>query len=358
MQVRGWRLSPALLVALSAVAALLVVAASLRADNVVTIGLHGFQDSRTVTVLSPVADLDKDFTDRSGLKARFGVDAITAASDSCARCHPQGANNQRSFVDASYRRKYGDYKLEIGGEISRENFYAADTLSASISRDLNKGNTTVAAGYSFSFNRPRLHPTDAVEHQTSQEAYVTVTQTLGKGTVAQLTYDYSRVSGYQGSPFLRANVNGILVLGNSPDLRNRQAIAVRVRQALPSDTYLEADVRHYWDSWSISSNTAQVGLSHYFLPTLLLGVNYRWYSQTGAFFYQPDYTGSPEFFTADFRLAPFTSGLYGGHVTYTPAHGLLGIFPDHTGIDLRYERYIASNGFQAGIFSGGLKIPF
>ena len=119
VQVRGWHLSPALPVAAAAAAALLIVAASLRADNVVTIGLHAFQDSRTVTVLSPVADLDKDFTDRSGLKARFGVDAITAASDSCARCHPQGANNQRSFVDATYRRKYGDYKLEIGGEIRR-----------------------------------------------------------------------------------------------------------------------------------------------------------------------------------------------------------------------------------------------
>jgi hypothetical protein len=334
-----------------------LIAASNWADNILSFGLHGFQDSRGVTVLSPIVDLDKDFTDRSGLKLRFGVDAITAASDSCARCHPDGGNSRRTYTDFTYRRKYGDYKLELGGEVSRENFYAADTVSASISRDLNKGNTTVAGGYSFSFNRPQLHPNQTIEHQTSQEAYVTLTQTLTKGTVVQLTYDYSRVSGFQSNPFLRANVNNILTVGNAPDLRTRQAIAVRLRQALPADSYLEADYRRYSDSWSIDSNTLSLGLSHYFRPSLLVGASYRWYDQTGAFFYQPEYTGQPQYFTADFRLAPFTSGLYGGHVTYTPADGFFGL-PKRTALDLRYERYISSTSFQAAIFSAVLRVPF
>lgn len=337
---------------------MVAAAASIWADNIINFGVHGFQDSRTVTVLSPVFDLDKDFTDRSSLKARFGVDAVTAASDSCARCHPQGANNHRTYLDASYQRKYGDYKVEVGGEISRENFYAADTLSATVSRDLNKGNTTVAGGYSFSFNRPQLHPTQDVEHQVSQEAFVTLTQTLAKGTVVQMTYDFSRISGYQSNPFLRVPVNGIMVVGNAPDIRNRQTISLRLRQALPADTYLEADYRRYWDSWAVDSNTLALGLSHYFVPSFLAGVSYRRYDQTGAFFYEPSYAGNPEYFTADFRLAPFTSGLYGGHVTYTPNEGLLGIFPGHTGLDIRYERYIASTSFQAAIFSAGLRIPF
>jgi hypothetical protein len=337
---------------------LVTAAASIWADNILNFGLHGFQDSRTVTVLAPVFDLARDFTDRSSLKATFGVDAVTAASDSCARCHPEGANNHRTYLDASYRRKYGDYKLEVGGEISRENFYAADTLSASVSRDLNKGNTTIAGGYSFSYNRPQLHPSADVEHQVSQEAYVTLTQTLTKGTVVQLTYDFSRISGYQSNPFLRTPVNGIMVVGNAPDSRSREALALRLRQALPADTYLEADYRRYWDSWAIDSNTLEIGLSHYFTPSFLLGGSYRWYDQTGAFFYEPSYTGNPEYFTGDFRLAPFTSGLYGGRLSYAPAHGLLGVFPAHTALDVRYERYIANTNFEAAIFSAGLRIPF
>jgi hypothetical protein len=339
-------------------AVLMLAAASIWADNILNFALHGFQDSRGVTVLSPIADLSKDFTDRSSLKARFGVDAISAASDSCARCHPEGGHNARMFVDATYGRKYGNYRLDIGGGISRENFYAADTVSVGITRDLNKGNTTIASGYSFSYNRPQLHPSNTVEHQTSSEAYVTLTQTLTKGTVVQLTYDYSRIDGFQSSPFLRTKVNGYLTVGNAPDQRSRQAVAVRLRQALPAETYLEADYRRYWDNWSIDSNTMQVGVNHYFTPSLLVGVSLRRYDQTGAFFYQPDYTGSPQYFTGDFRLAPFNSNLYGAKVTYTPPGRILSTFPEHTALDFRYERYVASTNFQAAIFSAGLRIPF
>ena len=118
------------------------------------------------------------------------------------------------------------------------------------------------------------------------------------------------------------------------------------------------NLRSNWDSWSIDSNTLSVGLSHYFSPSFLLGASYRRYDQTGAFFYQPDYTGSPLYYTADYRLAPFTSGLYGVHVTYTPAHRFLEILPERSSFDFRYERYIASTNFAAAIFSGGLRVPF
>ena len=62
------------------------------------------------------------------------------------------------------------------------------------------------------------------------------------------------------------------------------------------------------------------------------------------------------YFTADFRLEPFTSNDYIGKVTYTP-RGLIAWLPDGTGLTLQYERYQADNGFQAAIFSAGLRVP-
>jgi len=88
-------------------------------EPAVNIQLHGFTDSRSVTVLSPTVSLDKDFTDRTGLRMRFGVDAISAASDSCIRCHPQGANNARTFLNGALVRKYGDTSLSFGGSSVR-----------------------------------------------------------------------------------------------------------------------------------------------------------------------------------------------------------------------------------------------
>lgn len=353
MQVRHAR--TVWLVGSLAASALALATAPNWAQNVVRLQFHTFQDSRGVTVLSPFVDFDKDFTDRTGLKVKFGVDGISAASDSCARCHPDGANNARTFADVSVRKKFGDFKVDFGGEVSREKFYAADTGMISVSHDFNKSNTTVAGGYSFSFNRPVMHPTGEVQHQYSQDAYASLTQTVTKSTVVQVGYELNQVNGYQSSPFLRTSVNGVMQLGLVPDTRTRHTFTARVRQALPAETYLEADYRRYFDSWQIDSNTFSVGLSHYFSPKVLAGFDYRRYDQTGASFWQPSYTGTPEFFTGDFRLQPFTSNLYTGKLTIIP-DSFFGL-KKGTALEMQYERYLSNINFVAGVFSLGLKIP-
>ena len=129
-----------------------------RRDNELNVQFHGFQDTRGVTVLSPTVDLAQDYTERTSLRVNYGLDAISAASDSCVRCHRDGVNSHRQVVGLSATRKYGDLKLTIGGAYSKENFYRATTGLTSVSRDLANGNTTVAGGFSFSLNQPTLHP--------------------------------------------------------------------------------------------------------------------------------------------------------------------------------------------------------
>jgi uncharacterized protein DUF3570 len=345
-----------LVVAAAVSAAIVVTAARDWAQNEANVQFHAFQDTRGVTVLTPTIDLTKDFTDRTGVRVKFGLDAITAASDGCARCHPEGARSARGAFSVSVLRKYGDTKVNVGGEFSRENFYTASTIMTSISRDLNAGNTTVAGGFSFSFNQPVLHPSQQTELQLVPDGYVAVTQTLTKSTIAQIGYEASHVGGYQTDPFLRTTVNGQLVLGQVPDSRTRQTVSARLRQALPADTYLEADYRRYHDSWAIDSNALTLGLSHHFTPGVIGGFSYRWYDQTGVYFYQPRYVGSPQFFTSDFRLIPFDSALYTGKLSITPAHGFLAM-PEGSSLVFQYDRYRASTSFEAGIVTIGVRIP-
>jgi Protein of unknown function (DUF3570) len=320
------------------------------------IEFHTFQDSRGVTVQSPAVDLTRDFTDRTALRAKFGVDAISAASESCVRCHSQGVNSQRVYLGASLVRKLTDAKLSLGGEFSQETFYRSTTILISGSRTFNKANTTIAGGFSLSHNQPTLHPRRVSESQTTENGFVSLTQTLTRSTVAQVGYEIGHVGGYQNDPFLRALVNGELLLGNNPDRRTRQTFTLRLRQALPVQTYLEADYRHYFDTWSIHSNSVSVGLSHQFTPEVLLHFGYRRYNQSGAFFYAPEYFGSPEFFTGDFRLEPFTSNLFTGRSVFTPRHRLW-FLPQGVGITAQYDRYSSDTNFLAGIFTVRLKIP-
>jgi hypothetical protein len=325
-------------------------------NNDVNIQFHGFQDSRGVTVLSPTVDLSQDYTERTSLRVTFGVDAISAASDSCARCHQQGVRSRRQVAGFSLTRKLEDWKFTLGGAYSQENFYRATTGMTSLSRDLAKGNTTVAGGFSFSLNQPLLHPQPTRENQYASDGYVSVTQTLTKTTIAQAGYELARINGYQDNPFLRTSVNGVMVVGQVPDLRTRQTVTARLRQALPADTFLEADYRRYVDDWQLTSNTLSVGLSHRVAERWLLNVAYRRNGQTGAYFYQPSYVGFPQYFTGDFRLEPFHSNNYTGKLLITPKGQLWGL-PAGTGWLVQYDRYRADNGFEASILTTGVKVP-
>jgi uncharacterized protein DUF3570 len=344
------------LVAAAAIVCLLVAPLNWAQNNEVNVQFHAFQDTRGVTVLSPTVDLSQDFTDRTSLRVTYGVDAISAASDSCVRCHRDGVNSHRQEAGLSATRKYGDVKVTFGGAYSKENFYRATTGLTSVSRDLANGNTTVAGGFSFSLNQPTLHPLPDIENQYQSGGFGSITQTLTKSTIVQAGYEISHIAGYQNNPYLRANVGGTLVLGQVPDARTRQTVSARLRQALPAETYLEADYRRYFDDWQVKSNTISVGISHHFGPELLMNLAFRRYDQTGAFFWAPQYTGIPQYYTADFRLEPFTSNTYSGRVEIAPKHPW-GFLPEGAALTLQYERYLADNGFHAGILSTGLRVP-
>ena len=344
------------LTVVAAAAFSLVAARNWAQNNELNVQFHGFQDVRGVTVLSPTVDLSQDYTERTSLRINYGLDTIAAASDSCVRCHRDGANSHRQVVGFSATRKYNDLKLTVGGAYSKENFYRSTTGLASVSRDLANGNTTVAGGFSFSLNQPVLHPMPESENQYQSNGFVSVTQTLTKSTIAQAGYEIEHVSGYQNNPYLRADVNGVLVLGQVPDLRTRQTLSARLRQALPASTYLEADYRRYTDDWEVKSNTVSVGLSHYFRPEFLLAFAYRRYDQTGAYFWAPEYTGIPQYYTADFRLEPFASNNYTGRIEIAPKTSWW-LLPEGTGLMVQYERYQADNGFHAAIVSTGLRMP-
>ncbi len=106
----------------AAVVLLLVAGRNWAQQNDVNVQFHGFQDTRGVTVLSPAVDLSQDFTERTSLRVNFGVDAISAASDSCVRCHREGVNSHRRDMGLSVTRKFNDLKVTLGGAYSQENF--------------------------------------------------------------------------------------------------------------------------------------------------------------------------------------------------------------------------------------------
>ena len=92
------------------------------------------------------------------------------------------------------------------------------------------------------------------------------------------------------------------------------------------------------------------------MPACSPGLRTGGTTRPAPFSINPAYVGAPQFFTGDFRLVPFNSGLYSGRLVITPRDGLWGFAPG-TALDLEYERYLANTSYQAAIFTAGIKIP-
>jgi hypothetical protein len=340
-----------------ALGVLLATASIESQSNTFDVAFHAFQDSRDVTVLSPDISMERTLNDRTALRAKFGLDAISSPSEACVNCHPKGPTNRRLAGSLSLVRKFGDTKLTVGSELSKEYFYASGAFLASLSRDLNKGNTTVAAGFSVARNVPTLHPSEARRTQTSYGAYGSLTQSWTRSTVTQIGYEFNDISGYLANPFLRNHIDGFELHDRVPAQRTRHALSARLRQALTSGTFLDSDYRHYADSWSLQSDTLSVGLAQHLGQVVVASGRYRWYDQEGAFFYAPSYSGLPEYLTSDFRLVPFTSGAVEGRIEVTPKRSWLSM-PAGSSLSFELEHYFSSQDFQANILTIGLRLPF
>ena len=88
-------------------------------NNEMNVQVHGFDDTRGVTVLSPSVDLAQDYTERTSLRINYGLYAISSASDSCVRCHRDGIRSHRQVAGLSLTKKYSDTTLTYGGAFSK-----------------------------------------------------------------------------------------------------------------------------------------------------------------------------------------------------------------------------------------------
>ena len=67
---------PTAIIAWTTIGFLLMVSRDWAQNNELNVQVHGFDDARGVTVLSPSVDLAQDYTDRTSLRLNYGLDAI------------------------------------------------------------------------------------------------------------------------------------------------------------------------------------------------------------------------------------------------------------------------------------------
>jgi hypothetical protein len=178
-----------------------------------------------------------------------------------------------------------------------------------------------------------------------------VTQIVNRYTLMQLNYSHGFIQGYLTDPYKIVSVvdsvtgepaltptttDGIYLNEKRPDSRDTNSIYWKTVVNIFGDV-LRISYRYFWDDWGIKSNTIDVKYRFDLWNKFYIQPHYRYYTQTAADFYHHslrDDEPTPDYASADFRLAEFTGKTVGIK---------MGIdFDNSTKFDVRFEKYTQS----------------
>lgn len=274
-------------------------------------------DSDHTVVVSPRAHLEHSLDAQTRLDVTYAADIWTSASVDVRAMATVPVTEQRDELDLGVNHAFQDVSLGASYRYSVENDYVSHGVSANSTLDLAQNSTSISASaFGFSDTVGRSGQPSFARDLLTLGARATLTQILDTQSLVQLTYEIGQLSGYQASPYRYVGIGGTgfgcgaaveCMPEHVPRLRRRHALAGLARRALTEGLAVGASYRFYLDDWQLRSHTLSAELSWMPSQQARFVLSYRFYTQTGVYFYLPVYTrylGSTGFTTRDREQSP------------------------------------------------------
>jgi hypothetical protein len=319
-----------------------------------------FQEQREggqgLTVVHPQVDVGTDIGRHVTFDVGYSADAVTGATATTYQV--DAVSGATTFSDL---RNEGRLALGFGGRRSRLTFtstlgterdYLTRQFGGNASVDLPGRNTTIAIGYSHSFDAvcdkenadlmplerraltgadPCAKKAGIVGQPTAGDTLwrelsidtvqATLTQNLTPTMNLQFALYGQILEGFQSNPYRRVRVGPSSPQEHIPDTRDRWSITARLNRFMPKlRAAAHFNARFYNDTWGVTGGDLELAYSQYIGNSLLLKLRARGYAQSAAnffkdaFFYETESTAG-EFFTGDRELSPVRSALVGAKLT-------------------------------------------
>jgi hypothetical protein len=226
----------------------------------------------------------------------------------------------------------GPHQLSGKVSFSSEEDYQSLGIAISDGIHIGQSGTTILLGTAFTHDQITIFFEDSEETKRSVDAIFGINQIFNGNTVLQANFVIGTVSGYQNDPYKVVQLNGSLIPEKRPDSRDKQIIFLSLTRGLPGlNAAAEASYRRYSDSFDIDGNTISVAWFQRIGNHLILRPRARWHDQTEASFYAVSFEGTPEFYSADYRVSGLRSTSVGIKLIWQPS--------DRFSIDVGYDRY-------------------
>lgn len=316
-----------------------------------------------------------DGGDDSLNKALSGVAAVSGASSALSAGN---VSDTRHELTAGVTRNFDNiFSVEAYIDYSREQDFSSLTPSITLSKDFFNKNTTLSLGYSRNMDGisgPFMGT--ATGDRDTDNYYVGLTQVISPVTIAQVGYGRTESRGTMSEGLRLVPLDGVDISTCTavsatcaaeafPSSRSRASYMAGVSHYFIDGLYGYLDssaikffLRYYDDDWDIASYTAEAEWDKYLRSDLILGLSYRYYTQTDAFFVKDSYTAADQYSTVSPQLLAFNSHLTGVKLTY-----MLADVAGKPGIGLgslegRYQFYTQSIGVNAHVLTASLNFTF
>ncbi|MGH7725934.1 MAG: DUF3570 domain-containing protein [Candidatus Eiseniibacteriota bacterium] len=290
------------------------------------------------------------------------VDAITTASRPIAGNAYSDFNKVRNEITAGAVRG----GTSVSYYISSETDYLGQQLAASHNKSFmdEKWNASVGGSYGWD----RIEPVADDDTNTGADTKTTLhwnvvgTRVVSPTMLLRMGVEYNLVSGLQHNPYRNVYAGGTNVPERHPDHRSRSDVFVRFNKYMNNRSSAKLSYRLYGDDWGIISHEVGARLSQYVRRGLFASYEYRWYTQSAADFYRPEYettSGVDGYLSGDYRMAELASHLFGFGLNFD-----LDAFTDGGGwtspmaLKFNYERYFNSNNYTASFLTTQLTYRF
>jgi hypothetical protein len=341
---------PLMGLALAGLGSLALAAGSDNAQVQASAGYNFYQSSDGVMVNSPQAGVATTLDQRTVLTLDYGLDAVSAASfnyaqskthnngdhspGNCQDCHSpvdalSGASlnyyEQRQFVTLGAEQRFGEGKAKVSWYHSGEHDYQGQAVHASWSQDLAGRDTNLTADLSHEDDwvSSTINPSFGAGRY-GNAASLALTQLLSPRSEMRALLDYATNSGYQADPYAfvicgtcpNPNNPGNTdpeenpVPATAPSERDRWDLGLGFKLSLPGDSAFEMSYRYYQDTWDVQAHTLALSWATQINTRWgdwVLEPEYRYYTQTQAYFFQNSYPVAQAYMTRDLKLANYSS---------------------------------------------------
>ncbi len=294
--------------------ALLLVAATARADDEAEAALWFHVDDDQLVVIHPAASVRAGVTDETHVDAQYEADVISAATvDVRTSASPRGFEETRHGVSVGADQLLSR-TVTLGGSYTLS--YSPDyvTNAGALKLEAEDDTRTHRFGAAFGVARDwvgRVGDEGPMGHVTSIGGSLSYGAVMSKRMVGTIGAALEYQSGFLESPYrfvplFRGEQIAVYVPESVPDVRLRGALTGTLDLALSDWIFTRGSYRFHLDDWGIAGHTVEARVGLDLGESWLLTARGRVHVQRAASFYQGHYQTMPmvpEYRTRDRELA-------------------------------------------------------